>query len=281
MTASAARRRCHRVAVNGDAVRVLQITDTHLCREPGGRLLGMDTDHSLQAVISQARSEQPHIDALLGTGDMSNHGYLEAYQRLRHYFAQLCPAQFWLPGNHDDRGKMEQVDTDGTLLSNDIRLGSWQLVMLDSQVPGKVGGRLGQSQLALLREALDEAAREQLFTLVCLHHQPVAIGCRWLDEQMVADADELFAVLADYPGVRGVLWGHIHQRVDRDWEGRKLMASPSTCVQFAPGSDEFKADAAAPGYRWLELRADGRIETGVSRVEGVDFQVDLESHGYL
>ena len=281
MTVSAVRRRCHRVAISGDAVRVLQITDTHLCRELGGRLLGMDTDHSLQAVITQARSEQAHIDVLLGTGDMSNHGYLEAYQRLQRYFAQLCPAQFWLPGNHDDRSKMEQVDTDGILLSNDIRLGCWQLVMLDSQVPGKVGGRLGQGQLQLLREALDEAAREQLFTLVCLHHQPVAIGCRWLDEQMVADADELFAVLADYPGVRGVLWGHIHQQVDRVWEGRKLMASPSTCVQFAPGSAKFKADAAAPGYRWLELRADGQIETGVSRVEGVTFQVDLESRGYL
>jgi len=281
MTGSPARRRCHRVAVSGDAVRVLQITDTHLCRELGGSLLGMDTDHSLQAVIRQARSEQPRIDALLGTGDMSNHGYLEAYQRLRGYFAQLCPVQFWLPGNHDDRSKMEQVDIDGTLLSNDIRLGRWQVVMLDSQVPGKVGGRLGQEQLQLLREALDEAAREQLFTLVCLHHQPVAIGCRWLDEQMVADADELFAILAAYPGVRGVLWGHIHQQVDRDWEGRKLMASPSTCVQFAPGSDDFKADAAAPGYRWLELRADGQIETGVSRVEDVAFQVDLESHGYL
>lgn len=274
-------RRIHRVAVSGASVRVLQLTDTHLCREAGGSLLGMDTDHSLQAVINQARREQPQIDVLLGTGDMSNHGYLEAYQRLRHYFAQLGPAQFWLPGNHDDRGKMEQVDSDGTLLSNDIRLGHWQVVMLDSQVPGQVGGRLGEAQLQLLREALDEAAREQLYSLVCLHHQPVAIGCRWLDEQMVADADELFAILAQYPGVRGVLWGHIHQQVDREWEGRKLMASPSTCVQFAPGSDVFRADAAAPGYRWLELRADGEIETGISRVEGVAFQVDLQSHGYL
>ena len=281
MTASAAHRRCHRVAVSGATVRVLQLTDTHLCRERGGSLLGMDTDHSLQAVIGLARREQPQIDVLLGTGDMSNHGYLEAYQRLRAYFAELCPDQFWLPGNHDDRGKMDQVDVDGTLLSNDIRLGRWQLVMLDSQVPGQVGGRLGQGQLQLLREALDEAAREQLFSLVCLHHQPVAIGCRWLDEQMVADADELFAVLAQYPGVRGILWGHIHQQVDRVWQGRKLMASPSTCVQFAPGSDVFKADAAAPGYRWLELRADGEIESGISRVEDVSFRVDLDSHGYL
>ena len=38
----------------GDRVRLLQITDTHLCAEPGGTLLDMDTDRSLQLVISQA-----------------------------------------------------------------------------------------------------------------------------------------------------------------------------------------------------------------------------------
>ena len=38
-------------------MRVVQLTDTHLCREPGGTLLGMDTDHSLQAVIDQVLAE--------------------------------------------------------------------------------------------------------------------------------------------------------------------------------------------------------------------------------
>jgi len=269
------------VPVSDEVVRLLQLTDTHLCRESGGKLLGMDTDHSLQAVIDLALRERPQVDAVLGTGDMSNHGFLEAYQRLRQYFARFSAPQFWIPGNHDDRAKMVEVDTDGTLLSNDIRLGGWQLVMLDSQVPGEVGGHLGAQQLALLRQALEQGAAEGLFSLVCLHHHPVAIGCDWLDEQKVADAEALFLVLAEFPAVRGVLWGHVHQAVDKEWQGRRLMGSPSTCVQFAPGSEKFRADSAAPGYRWLELYADGRIETGLSRVEDVAFCVDLNSGGYL
>ncbi len=60
-----------------------------------------------------------------------------------------------------------------------------------------------------------------------------------------------------------------------------LMASPSTCVQFAPGSAGFKADDQPPGYRWLELRADGSIETAVSRVTDAEFFVELDSGGYL
>jgi len=61
----------------------------------------------------------------------------------------------------------------------------------------------------------------------------------------------------------------------------RLLASPSTCVQFAPGSESFKVDDQPPGYRWLTLHTDGRIETGVSRVRETKFIVDLDSGGYL
>ena len=116
---------------------------------------------------------------------------------------------------------------------------------------------------------------------MCLHHQPVAIGCGWLDEQMVADADDFFEILDRHDGVRGVLWGHVHQEIDRQRNGVRLLASPSTCVQFAPGCDSFKADDQPPGYRWLDLQADGGIDTGISRVTDVQFNVDLETGGYL
>jgi Icc protein len=265
----------------GGAVQLVQLTDTHLCRLRGGTLLGMDTDHSLQAVIDLVRTERPRIDLLLGTGDLSDQGALEAYQRLREYFDRLTLASCWLPGNHDHRGNMEQVADQPLRLARDIRLGRWQVVMLDSQVPGEVGGRLGREELDLLADALGAAAAEGLYSLVCLHHQPVRVGCEWLDEQMVADADEFFAVLDRFAGVRGVLWGHVHQEVDRRRGNVRLLASPSTCVQFAPDSVGFRADPAPPGYRWLELAEDGGLSTGVSRVQGVSFKVDLDSGGYL
>jgi Icc protein len=36
----------------------------------------------------------------------------------------------------------------------------------------------------------------------------------------------------------------------------------------------------APGYRWLDLHADGRIDTGVERIGEAEFQVDLAATGY-
>ena len=265
----------------GGVVRVLQLTDTHLCPEAGGTLLGMDTDHSLQSVIDLAQRERPGMDLVLATGDLSDGGAETAYQRLQKYLAQFDCANFWLPGNHDERRSMEAVTNGTDCLSREIRVGNWQVLMLDSQVAGEVGGRLGENELAFLESALEAAAAEGLHSLVCLHHHPVEIGCDWLDDQIVTDADAFFAVLERFQGVKAVLWGHVHQQIDRHFLGLRLMASPSTCVQFAPGSDGFQADDLPPGYRWLELHPDGEIDTGISRVWDVDFVVDLDSGGYL
>ena len=265
----------------GGVVRVLQLTDTHLCRDSGGTLLGMDTDHSLQTVVELAKRERPEVDLLLATGDLSDGGAESAYRRLQGYLAQFDCESFWLTGNHDERGAMEAVTAGSDTLSREIRIADWQVLMLDSQVAGEVGGRLGEDELTFLESALEAAQLEGLHSLVCLHHHPVEVGCEWLDEQIVTDADAFFALLERFPGAKAVLWGHVHQQIDRRFLGLRLMASPSTCVQFAPGSPGFKADDLPPGYRWLELRPDGEIDTGISRVWDVDFTVDLESGGYL
>ena len=269
------------VAPAGSVVRVAQITDTHLCAGRGGTLLQMDTDHSLQAVIDLVLARAAAPDLVLGTGDLADGGARGAYQRLHGYLAQLSPNYFCLPGNHDDRGLMAEELGEYPCLASEIRIAGWQVLMLESQVPGEVGGQMGAEQLDFLQQGLSRAGNEGLYTLICLHHHPLPVGTAWLDEQIVSDADELFAVLDRHPGVKGVLWGHVHQQIDWLRKGVKLMASPSTCVQFAPGFENFRADDLPPGYRWLELHPDGRIDTGVERVQGVHFEVDLEQRGYL
>ncbi|MDI5829785.1 hypothetical protein MJN51_39885, partial [Salmonella enterica subsp. enterica serovar Kentucky] len=42
--------------------------------------------------------------------------------------------------------------------------------------------------------------------------------------------------------VKYLLCGHIHQELDLDWNGRRLLASPSTCVQFKPHCANFTLD---------------------------------------
>ena len=72
---------CTRLSAAGDTIRVLQITDTHLKADVGGTLLGIDTDHSLQAVIELVKNEYDTPDVLLVTGDLADSGARDAYRR--------------------------------------------------------------------------------------------------------------------------------------------------------------------------------------------------------
>ncbi len=269
------------IAASGSPLRLVQITDTHLKKEAGGRLVGMDTDNSLAHVIDMVKREQPSIDLVLGTGDISDHGSEEAYQRAAVFFSRLDAPVAWLPGNHDDATAMNRVLGQQGKLIRVVEGGGWLIVMLNSQIPGEVGGELGADEIAFLDSCLTHAASQGLHCLVCLHHQPTAMGSNWIDTQMVDDRDQFFATLDRYDCVRGVLWGHVHQQLDAERNGVKLMSTPSSCIQFAPQNHDFKIDDVPPGYRWLELHGDGGIETGVSRVDGVHFSVDLQSSGYL
>lgn len=263
-------------------INIVQITDTHLGAEPNTPLVGMDTDDSLGAVLALVRARSANPNLLLATGDLSDRGALDAYFRLRTYTRDICEHQFWLLGNHDHAETLRKsAEENVNLLRNDIRIGSWQILMLNSQIPGEVGGRLGPRQQAILEQGLEHAAEAGLYTLVCLHHQPQPVGSAWIDSQAVRDADEMFETLVRYKGVKGVLWGHVHQEVDYLYEGVRMLATPSTCIQFAKHSDDFKIDDLPPGYRSLRLLPSGEIETVVHRVTDRQFQVDLDSPGYL
>jgi Icc protein len=271
---------CCELSVQGKTVRVVQLTDTHLKAAVGGKLLGLDTDYSLQAIIDLVKAEYPAPDLLLGTGDLADSGAGDAYRRLINYFDLVTPKHFWLPGNHDLRDVMLSV-AGADRLPGEIRVGAWQIIMLNSQIPGEVGGHLGRSELQRLDECLAAGRDAGLYALVCLHHQPIPVGCDWLDEQMVSDARSFFDVLGSYAHVRAVLWGHVHQELDQRCGDLRLLCTPSTCVQFLPNQEDFAVDGRAPGYRWLELDADGSLRTGVSRAESQIFPVDKESGGYL
>ena len=267
-------------AARGDTLRLVQLTDTHLKAFPGGKLLGLDTDYSLQAVIDLVQAEYPDPDLLLGTGDLADSGAGDAYRRLIAYFDQITPHHYWLPGNHDLRDVMADV-AGHDRMPGEIRSGAWQILLLDSQLPGEVGGHLGRSELTRLEGCLAAGEAAGLYSLICLHHQPVPVGCEWLDQQMVSDARSFFDIVGRFPRVRGVLWGHVHQELDQVCGDLRMLCSPSTCVQFRPQQVDFALDTRPPGFRWLELGPDGSIETGVSRAEAQIFHVDRNANGYL
>lgn len=261
-------------------LRVVQLSDSHLFADTEGKLLGLNTQFSLDRVLDLIRAEQPHIDLILATGDLAQDASHDAYQRLDDALKEFDAPSYWLEGNHDKPAPMLEVlaqrrDRMSPCVTD---LGNWTFIMLDSTIPGDVPGELFDDDILFLEDALRNARGEHI--MVCLHHHPVPMGCKWLDTQVVASSGRFFATIDKEPRVRAIVWGHVHQEYNGERKGVKMYAVPSTCVQFKPLSDDFAVEKVPPGYRWFDLYPDGRIETQVSRVQGIEFEVDFSVKGY-
>lgn len=249
-------------------MRLLQFTDTHLPGQPGMQVRGVATRDTLERTIAHAARRHAAPDAVLLTGDLV-HDDARGYAVLRSLFAGFTAPVHCLPGNHDEKAALRR-ELAGPPFVHEfaMRRRGWLFVMLDSTVAGKDHGHLGAAELARLDAAL--AQHRDAHALVCLHHHPVPHGSRWLDELMVRNAGELFAVLGRHAGVRGLAWGHTHQPLDAVRDGIRLMGTPSTCMQFAQDSAEFGVDQRPPAYRWMRLGDDGGLDTGIEWVDADD-----------
>lgn len=225
---------------------------------------GVNTLRSLQRVLGAAATEP--AQAWLATGDLAHDGSAQAYRLLRTCLERLSSPVYCIPGNHDDPARMRAVLNGGRIhMPNSVKLGRWQILLLNTHVPGREGGELGRRRLRQLRRLLQQPAAPH--ALIVMHHPPVSIGSPWMDAMMLADAAEFFECIDTAPQVRAIVWGHVHQLFDAGRGGMRLLGTPSTCVQFAPGAAQYRKDPRPPAYRRLVLHADGQLETDVVRVD--------------
>lgn len=263
-----------------EVFRIVQVTDPHLFNDPNSELLGINTQASFSQVLTEIQQQHYAYDLVLATGDLvqdsSDNGYLRFCENVK----SLEKMVFWIPGNHDFQPKMvEFLTKENVNAGKHILLGEhWQILLLDSQVQGVPHGQLEAEELAWLQAKL--AAYPQRYTLVVLHHHLLSTGSRWLDQHNLRNPHELAGILEPFPRVKALLYGHIHQQADSTWHGYRVMATPSTCVQFKPDCNSFTLDTLQPGWREIELYADGRIETRVKRIQQASFLPNFQESGY-
>ncbi len=259
-------------------LNVAQISDAHLYADRGAGLYGLNSYRAFAEVVALAARRHPEL--LLLTGDLVHDETAEGYRHLRDTLARLNAPGLCIPGNHDDLALMRQVLQKGGGISctRSTRRGNWQIILLNTQVVGKVGGYLAQDELDFLHRSL--ARYPDHHALICMHHQPVAVGSRWLDQIGLENADQLFSVIDAHPQVKALVWGHVHQAFDERRNGVRLLATPATCIQFKPKSDDFALDPVTPGYRWFRLYEDGRLDTAVERLAQMPGRLDVNARGY-
>jgi len=251
----------------GRAIKLLQISDTHLHSSRDSRMRGVNTYETFRAVLDHALSyaDWPP-DAILVSGDLVQDESRAGYELFRAEMEPLGVPILCLPGNHDDPKLMDEILSGGPFqFCGSARLGRWSLILLNTFLTGEDAGGLGQRRLEALAASLHEHSTQH--TLVCMHHQPLKMGSSWLDGVGLRDAEQFLSIIEANANVRGILWGHVHQASDRTRGDVRFLSAPSTCSQFLPGSDFFAIDSRPPGMRWLRLHEDGTIDTQIVWVE--------------
>ncbi|MEC4750588.1 3',5'-cyclic-AMP phosphodiesterase [Methylomicrobium sp. Wu6] len=244
---------------------ILQISDLHLLPHAGETMLGIDTEYYFHRVLDHAFAANPKIELILVTGDLTQDPYLDCYQRIEQKLQTYGIRCICLPGNHDDDALMQSALNVGRVSCNkQTFIGDWQIIALNSRIPGKPGGRLAKQELDFLEDCL--RAYPDRHALIAVHHPCLTIASPWLDAMMIENSNEFLAVLHRYPKVEAVTCGHIHQVVDKQVESLRIFSAPSTCFQFEPKSLEFSVVDTAPGYRMIRLQRDGGLETAVYRL---------------
>lgn len=243
-------------------MRLLQLTDCHLLAKPSSLTRNFNTHESLSKTVDLIHTNED-VDAFIFTGDLSQDGSPESYQHINSLMSFTNKPLYALPGNHDNPTVMRaQLNAH---CNHSVELGGWQILLLDSQVSQQAHGEISDTDLNWLNLWLKTSTDKP--TLLAVHHQPMPVGSQWTDDIGLQNGDQLLDILKAYSQVKGLIFGHVHQAFDRQFEHIRILGTPSTCFQFKANVDEFGVDETLqPGYRWLELGDDGELDTGIIRL---------------
>jgi len=243
---------------------IVQVSDCHLPANPDQAYRGINPYQNLEALLSKVKSLKP--DFLLATGDLSEDGSLVSYQTIQEMFNSVGVPVLALPGNHDDPERLAKAFPGSPVDSIEVSThDAWKVVRLNSCLPGKPEGRLSEETLAGLERFLKQHSNNPV--LIGLHHQPITIGSPWIDKYRLLDTQALLALLDQYPNVRTVVWGHVHQVFETTRNGTIMLGCPSSAINGVPDAPGFEADSTGPACRWLKLRQDKTVLSGIIRLQ--------------
>ncbi len=257
-------------------LRFVHITDHHL-RADNQLVRGYSTTSALLAVLRHIANNAGTIDFVVSTGDLVQSGTDAEYQTFLGILgAQAAAAMpgpliinahgfrdvpiYVVPGNHDKRTaffrNLFTTVPEDQLMNTSFEYGNLRFVFLDWGPEGKA-----VASPALLSH-LGTTLRDEMPTVLLMHHHVIPVGSRWLD-LAIADGIDRFVEQITGKNVVGIFSGHTHATYEKTICGFPVYGLRSTCFQFVL-QDELLCCLLAPHYRVVS------IENGVLTTEIIE-----------
>jgi 3',5'-cyclic-AMP phosphodiesterase len=238
----------------GGSLSFIHVSDLHILADEDKLQYGAKTTSILQQGIPLLNALRP--DFIIASGDLVSDESEDSYRRLQSLLAPLTSPIHLMLGNHDDRAAFRRVfrpreNPSRQPICEAFEQSGVRFLLLDSSLPGKEEGLLDPGQLRWLETEL--AGHPGQLACVFLHHQPLPIHIRWLDQLGLQNQEQFLSVLACHRQVQVVGYGHVHQA--RRWRyNHALFAGvPAMAFQFSALSQEPKVTLETPAFRRYEV----------------------------
>ena len=198
---------------------IAQITDTHLAAANAADPVFRARAENLRECIADINGLDPMPDAVIHTGDMTQHGQAAEFAHARSLLAALEAPLYVIPGNRDGReGMVRAFAGDGYMMPDcafvhyAVEEHPVRLVAVDSlAADGSAKGDLCHDRLAALEATLAEAPAQP--TALFMHHPPFDVPTApdpFAYQRRRAGSD-LAAVVSRHPQVVRIFTGHMHR----------------------------------------------------------------------
>ena len=260
---------------------IAQLSDLHITDDEAEGHRFVDAGAKLAAAIEYLHGRAVPPDAVVVTGDLTDHGSPTEFAILLDLLRPLRLPTYLIPGNHDEHDTFRAAFGDCPWMPSPgpinyaVEHHAVRLVAFDSTMPGRHDGEVDSARLAWLDDTL--RSRPETLTFVFLHHPPFRTGLWMMDEMGLTGAADLRAVIARHPQVRHIAAGHVHRSVSTMWGTTKLTTAPSTCHQVRCDLDPREGAAITDEAPMLQLHhwnGDG-VVTNTTPFEPPSRTIDL------
>ena len=249
----------------------VQITDHHLLEADAMLTRGYSPAHAFRTVLRHIAEHQPHVDFVVTTGDLVEHGTDAEYQQVRRILGlrelsaapgpQRATAEglhempmYFLPGNHDPREAFfrnmfpafQTEDQSALQMNASFMHKGIQFICVDWGNANKA------VSTPTMLENLACSLSGDTPSIILSHHNVSPMGLSRLNA-MVADDIEKFGSIIRGKPVLAILAGHTHATYEASIAAIPVYGLRSTYFSFAQSGDEWCFVLRPPHYRVVSV----------------------------
>lgn len=243
----------------------IQITDTHIVRCGELAYGHSDTATALETAITTINERLPllgKVNCAIVTGDLTEFGTIEEYERFKAIMSRLKLPYLAVPGNHDDRELMRAAFSNKSWMPQNGPIqwckdfDDFTLIGLDTLLQGAHYGELSQDGYAFLDATLAERADRPI--IIATHHPWMHSGIVAMDRDNLRNGAALMARLQAHNGPVRMISGHVHRALTAQIGKVTCQIAPAPCHavhldhRLTTTNDLILEPGAVTVHKWLE-----------------------------